>query len=469
MTSEQPGWRPLSLPGHNTADDFTISPFTRLARVHATSTAGDALVAVALAGSLFFSIPTGEARGKVTLYLLLTMAPFALVAPLVGPAIDRAKGGRRLMIIASAALRLGLCALMIRDLRTNWLFPEAFLLLVFQKGYQVARAAYVPTTVRTATELVEANSKLALISGLMGFLAVGPGILASKLAGGGKGALVLAIMVLTVTIVLGFRLPKERVARYPADEAEKEELRGAGVVLAASGMALLRGIVGFLTLLLAFDFRGHGHPKWQFGVVAAFSVLGALIGSAAAPKLRALSNEETLLSGMLVFTLAAAAGAALIGGWQGASVLGCVVGISSTAGRAAFDSIVQRDAPDANRGRSFARFETRFQMSWVLGAFLPVVIKIPVVVGFIIVGAVSAFASFSYIVGSAAARNRHQEHVTAATARAAQLDERLSGMQTEVTERVSGAAKSVRRRIRRPRQPEPSPPSGPSDHSDRHG
>ncbi len=450
MTAKQPGWRPLSLPGKEGVDEFTVSPFTRLARVHAVSTAGDALVAVALAGSLFFSIPTGEARGKVTLYLLLTMAPFALVAPLVGPAIDRAKGGRRFMIIGSAALRMVLCVLMMRDLDSILLFPEAFALLVLQKGYQVARAAYVPTTVETSTELVEANSKLALISGLMGFVAVGPGVVATKLAGGGGGAMALAVVTYAGAVVIGFRLPKNQVASQPADDAEVEELRGAGVLLAASGMALLRGIVGFLTLLLAFDFRGNGQPGWHFGVVAAFSVFGALIGSAGAPRLRSLSNEEQLLTGMLLLTVAGAVGAALLGGWQGASVLGFIVGVSSTAGRAAFDSIVQRDAPDANRGRSFARFETRFQMSWVVGAFLPVVIYISVFWGFVIVGVVSAFASFSYIVGSTAARHRHQEReASGAAARAVQIDDRLSEVSAEVSDRVTGAAKSVRRRFRR--------------------
>jgi hypothetical protein len=33
---------------------------------------------------------------------------------------------------------------------------------------------------------------------------------------------------------------------------------------------------------------------------------------------------------------------------------------------------VQRDAPDAARGRSFARFETRFQVVWVAGGVLAV-------------------------------------------------------------------------------------------------
>ncbi|HEX4698729.1 MAG TPA: MFS transporter, partial [Actinomycetes bacterium] len=35
----------------------------RLIELHGVNTAGDAMVAVALANTLFFSVPTGEARG----------------------------------------------------------------------------------------------------------------------------------------------------------------------------------------------------------------------------------------------------------------------------------------------------------------------------------------------------------------------------------------------------------------------
>ena len=82
--SSHEGWRRLSSPRPaSVGDPFATSPFTRLARVHAFSVATDTLVTVSLAGSLFFSIPSAAARDKVALYLLLTMAPFSVVAPLV--------------------------------------------------------------------------------------------------------------------------------------------------------------------------------------------------------------------------------------------------------------------------------------------------------------------------------------------------------------------------------------------------
>src|SRR3712207_1230309 len=74
------------------------SPLKPLARVAVTAGAGDALVAVALADAVFFRVPVGEARGRVALYLLLTMAPFAVLAPMVGPLLDRTRAGRRIAI-----------------------------------------------------------------------------------------------------------------------------------------------------------------------------------------------------------------------------------------------------------------------------------------------------------------------------------------------------------------------------------
>ena len=37
------------------------------------------------------------------LYLLLTVAPFAVVAPLLGPIIDRGRGARRATVVVSSA------------------------------------------------------------------------------------------------------------------------------------------------------------------------------------------------------------------------------------------------------------------------------------------------------------------------------------------------------------------------------
>src|SRR5271165_4274574 len=118
--------------------------FGRLALTHVLMTAGDTLFAVSLAGSLFFSISPTQAKDKVLLYLLLTMAPFTVVAPALGPLIDRSRGARRATVVASAVGRAVLCPFLARDIHSLLLFPEAFLMLVLSKVYLVTKGALVP-------------------------------------------------------------------------------------------------------------------------------------------------------------------------------------------------------------------------------------------------------------------------------------------------------------------------------------
>ena len=120
------------------------TPFGRLALVHVVMTAGDTLVTVSLAGSLFFSISPEAAKNRVILYLLLTMAPFAVVAPLLGPVIDRSRGARRATVVVSAACRAVVCLIMAVGLKSLLLFPEAFTMLVLSKVYLVTKGSLVP-------------------------------------------------------------------------------------------------------------------------------------------------------------------------------------------------------------------------------------------------------------------------------------------------------------------------------------
>ena len=183
------GWQPIAAKRAG-ASAFVVSPFSRLARTHAAAVAGDTLIALALAGSLFFSLDPTQAKERVALGLLLTMAPFSLVAPMIGPWLDRVRGGRRWVVVGANVLRSLICVMMVGHLDSLLLFPEVFAVLVLSKAYSVAKSALVPTLVRSEEELVESNSKLSLLSGVMGFVAAVPGLLANVLFGG-QGVMVL--------------------------------------------------------------------------------------------------------------------------------------------------------------------------------------------------------------------------------------------------------------------------------------
>jgi len=417
-------------PDKRGAEAFFVSPFMRLARTHALGAASDAAIAVTLAGSIFFSISPDDSRGRVALYLALTMAPFAIVAPLLGPAIDRAKGGRRLMIIGTAAGRAIAAFLMIDNIDSLWLFPLAFTILVLQKTYSVAKSAVVPALVRSEHDLVGANSRLALISAVSGMVgATVSGVL--SLIGGPAFAAAIAMVGFVATTVVATKVPRTVVAAEPAEEIEKAELRDAHVLLAAYATAILRGVVGFVTFLLAFEFRGGKEgldistlgsaaggltatargidisgdpaaPAWHFGVVLLLAGIGALIGARLAPNLRERVAEERMLQTVLAIVGVGALFAAFSNDLFGAAVLSFVIASGAATGKLAFDSLVQRAAPDANYGRSFARFEARFQGAWVIGAFVPAVIPLNLVVGGFGVAAAAIFALVSYLIGKPA-------------------------------------------------------------------
>ena len=398
------GWQPYRSPKQRAgADAFHLSPFARLARTHVLVAAADALVAIALANSLFFDLDPNSARWRVFLYLALTMAPLAVAVPFIGPALDRSMGGRRWMLIGVTAGRALVCFVMIDDLQGLLLFPEAFAVLAMGKAYAVSRSAIVPTVVHDDAELVEANSKLQLLSGLAVPLAAIPAALAFAIAGS-EGVLVVAVVVYVAAALAALRIPKTQIAAAPATEQESAELHGAGIRLAASAMGLVRGIVGFLTFLLLFDLRDD--PTWQIGAVLVLSGAGALVGSAAAPSVRRGLPEERMLMLALSVGVAGALTAAWVGDLAGSMLLAAIVAIVSTSGRLAFDSLVQRDAPDANRGRSFASFELRFQVVWVVGAVIPVLVRIPLTVGFLAIAGVAGFALFTYAAGQRATQAR---------------------------------------------------------------
>ncbi len=383
-----------------------LSPFGRLALAHAVSMIGDACVTVALAGTLFFNISPGAARPKVLLYLLLTVAPFALVAPVIGPLLDRSRGGRRTLMSAGCFGRAALCIVMVGNVNTLLLFPLAFGVLVLAKGHQVAKSALVPAMVPGEAALVTANSRLALISIAAGAIGGIPAAVILKVTGA-DWVLVCAAIAFSVAGVLALRIPKGGRGA-PETPEERAELHAPSIVLAGTAMALLRGGVGFLTFLVAFGLKAARQPTWFFGAVLVVSALGGLIGNVAAPFLRRKVKEEWILAGSLLAPAAVALWAARAGGRWGYLFTAALVASGAAAGKVAFDSLLQRDGPDDLRGRAFARFETRFQLVWVLGALVPVALfeVMDARVGFFVLAVMLGFGGVSYVIGLRAARDR---------------------------------------------------------------
>jgi hypothetical protein len=375
-----------------------VTPFARLAAAHAVSTAGDAFVTVALAGSLFFTTDPAAARPRTALYLAFTMAPFAVIAPLIGPLLDRLQGGRRLIVVITQVARIFLCLGMAANIDGLMLYPLAFGLLVMQKTYSVAKSSLVPAVVDDDAALVKANSRLSLI-GVVGSSIAAPPAAGILQLGGGSWVLRVGALVYLAGAVVSLQIPRGGRPIEAVTALEEEELRASSIRLAGSGMGLLRGAVGFLTFLLAFELKEAGEPAWFFGLVIAASGLGSFLGAVAAPVLRRRISEEALLQVSLLAPAVVCLFAARSSGRVAVVAAALIIGVGASAGKLAFDSLVQRDAPDASRGRAFASFETRFQVVWVAGALIPVILPPGLRIGLLLLALVLLFAGLSYLGG----------------------------------------------------------------------
>lgn len=405
--------------------------FGRLAFVQVAMLAGDTLVTISLAGSLFFSISPDAAEGKVLLYLLLTVAPFAVVSPLLGPAIDASRGARRFIVFTAAAGRVVLCILMAQSVHSLWLFPEAFCVLVLSKLYLVTRGALVPEMAEAdelerharghdvpveglapTTEVQEGyagyNAQLTLLGTLTGFLISLPGIGLLKLINA-SAVLVLAALVFVVAAAGGLRLkvPPRAGGHYRAMPDEGDEdvekrnvpIEDREVILGLTASATVRLTAGFLIFLIAFGLRRSHAPLWWYGVAFAASGVGSLIGLYLVRRLRRVLSEQLLLATALAVVVVSAAAAAVLGSLVAQAALAGMAGIAGAICQPSFDALTQRRIPPAAQGRVFARLAVRQQLAWVLGALIPVAISMPFDVGDACIAVVAATGLAGYLAG----------------------------------------------------------------------
>ena len=380
----------------------------RFAEAQALSGAGDALVAVSLAGSLFFSLSPDASREQVLLYLLINMAPFALLAPLIGPAIDRFRMGHRWIATFLFALR-ALCALALAfTLLDLALYFFALALLIAAKASGIVRQALVPALVDEPDQLVAANSRLARLTVIAG--AVGGAIGAAALAATGSPAVTLGLACAAFigAAIATLRVPQVAAHDVSVASVEYEELHAPTIVATGWAFTVVRAAVGFFVFGLAFALRRESEPAWMYGAAVAAYGVGTFAGSAVAPLLRRRYGEDRLTAGALV-ALAIVAGFAALGASRALVLLvSLVLGAAAAVGRQGFDALVQTRAPGASHGRSFARFETRFQLGWVAGAIAAVAVAIPTRYSLAVVAVALVPVTWLYV---RTLREAHEAHV----------------------------------------------------------
>lgn len=350
----------------------------RIIELHAFNAAGDAAVAISLAGTIFFADP-GGARGPVALFLGLTMLPFAVVAPLIGPFLDRFSHGRRWAIGGTFAIR-GLLCLVAADAIANdsvLMYPAVLGCLVCSKAYGVARAATVPRLMPADLTLVKANSRISL-AGVVGAAVAGP-LAAGAAYFGGQWSLRLAFLLFAAGTIMAILLP----AAADASAGEQQvTLSGdkrrfqlpPAIVFALRCNAGLRMLSGFLTMYMAFLLTQHPLPGFEdkrtllLALVIGAAGLGNTVGIGLGNLLRKVNPKVTVVFALLV-DAAMATVCAVFYGLLSAVLLGLTAGIAQALGKLALDSLIQRDVPEQVRTSAFARSETLLQLSWVIGGF----------------------------------------------------------------------------------------------------
>jgi hypothetical protein len=386
------------------ADGAGESGLTQLLWVNALHMAGDAMIAVSLAGTLFFTATTDAQRGNVALYLLVTMAPFAVLAPVIGPALDRLQRGRRWAIAGSHLGRTVLALVMMRHFDDFWLYPAALGVLVLSKAHNVLRAAVVPRVLPSAMSLTSANARLSVFglatAGVAG--ALGAGIAAVL---GFDWELAATAIVFAVAGVLAVRLPAHvdvPTGELAADVLTTAEIPvGSGrrrvsphVVLALRANAALRGLGGFLTIFSAFLVQAT-YEGWAatlaLGAVAAAAGVGSFAGTAIGSRMHTAAPDRLVL-----ISAASAAAitllAAIFYSFAMAAVVAGVAAVTNALGKVALDAIIQREVPDSLRASAFARSETWLQMSWVVGGALGIALPPTGWLGFTVAAALLVLA-----------------------------------------------------------------------------
>ena len=399
----------------------------RLFDLHAISCAGDTLIAIGLAGTIFFNVPLGEARGKVALYLLITMVPFALLAPVVGPLLDHFRHGRR-YALAVTMLGRAFLAYVISDHLFGWgLYPAAFGVLALSRAYGVARSAAVPRLLPDGIGLSQVGARASVYGTFAGAIVAPLGLLAFKI--GPQWPLRVATIIFVVGMVVSLRLPP-RADSDPPEAVPRpwraalglgrngdRPLSGKLVISALIGSACLRLLYGFLLLFLAFvtaanqlDTTLFGHEvgrQGAVGVIGGALAVGTFLSTAAGTRLR-IRRPLALQSAGLTITAGVAVLAAIFYSLTMLALLALITAIFSGISKLAIDASIQERVPERQRASAFAHSETVLMIAWVAGGAIGI-IPLPGRLG---VALAAALAVAMAVRAAWVAARLHNEHLS---------------------------------------------------------
>lgn len=367
-----------------TADGADRSGLTALTYATMMTYAVDAAVAVALANTLFFAAASAESKTNVALYLAITAAPFAVVAPVIGPLLDKLQRGRRAALAVSFGGRAVLAVVMALNY-DNWvLYPAALGTMVLSKSFMVLKAAVTPRVLPERITLATTNSRLTTFGLAAGgvFGGVAAGVAAMF---GSPASLYYTAALCAVGIWLCLRIPRwvestsgEIPAQLRTTRRAKRQPIGRSVLIALWGNSAVRVLTGFLTLFVAFVVKEQtaSDPKQQLfliGIIGAAAGVGSFLGNGVGSR-ASFGRAEVVVLCCIGAACASAVVAAVFPGILTAAIVGLVGATSSALAKVCLDAVIQRDLPEESRASAFGRSETVLQIAWVFGGALGVLL-----------------------------------------------------------------------------------------------
>jgi MFS family permease len=364
----------------------------RLFDLHAISCAGDTLIAIGLAGTIFFTVPLDEARSKVALYLLVTMVPFALLAPVIGPLLDHFRHGRR-YALATTMLGRAFLAWMISDhLHGISLYPAVFGVLALSRAYGVARSAAVPRLLPEGIGLSQAGARASVYGTFAGAVVAPIGLAAFWV--GPEWSLRVAAVIFVVGMVISLRLPP-RADSDPPEAVPRpfrtmlrlrrgpdRPLSGRLVIATLIGSATFRCLYGFLLLYFAFAVKAGELDTTFFGrnlgsqaavaLVGGALAVGTFLATAIGSRLR-IRRPIALQSSGLTITAGVAVLATIFYSQPLVALLALVTSIFSGISKLAVDASIQERVPERLRASAFAHSETVLMIAWVVGGAVGII------------------------------------------------------------------------------------------------
>jgi MFS family permease len=382
------------------ADGADKSGLTSLTYAVMLNYASDAAMAVALANTLFFAATSGQGRGRVALYLLITIAPFALVAPVIGPALDRIQRGRRLAMCVSS-LGQGLMAVIMAMHFDDWgLYPAALGMMVLSKSFTVLKSAITPRVLPRDITLSKTNARLTVFGliagGVFGALASGVNAMA-----GAPGALWFTALICVGAAWQAMRIPAwvevtegevpTSLKTRPGVKKRRQPM-GSTVVIALWGNGSIRVLTGFLMMFAAFAVKAHAEQTGEspfaqlllLGLVGVAAGAGGFIGNALGSRLHfGHPNQVVLMAGAAA--LASTVLAAILAGIVTAAIVGLVGATASALAKVSLDAVIQQELPEESRASAFGRSETVLQLAWCFGGAVGLLLPPVYWVGFLTV------------------------------------------------------------------------------------